>query len=72
MPPLAVGMILAGIFAATMSTADSLILSCSAALTHDLFPKAFKSTRMVKVGTLAVTLLALVIALNQTRACSAS
>ena len=66
LPPLAVGMILAGIFAATMSTADSLILSCSAALTHDLFPKAFKSTKMVKVGTLAVTLLALVIALNQT------
>jgi len=67
LPPLAVGMILAGIFAATMSTADSLILSCSAALTHDLFPKTFASTKMVKVGTLAVTLLALAIALNQTQ-----
>jgi SSS family solute:Na+ symporter/sodium/proline symporter len=67
LPPLAVGMILAGIFAATMSTADSLILSCSAALTHDLFPKTFHSTKMVKVGTLAVTLLALAIALNQTQ-----
>ncbi len=67
LPPLAVGMILAGIFAATMSTADSLILSCSAALTHDLFPKVFKSTKMVKIGTLAVTLLALAIALNQTQ-----
>jgi sodium/proline symporter len=67
LPPVAVGMILAGIFAATMSTADSLILSCSASLTHDLFPKIFHSTKMCKIGTLAVTLLALVIALNQTQ-----
>ena len=37
-PPIFVGLILAGIFAATMSTADSLILSCSAAITHDLLP----------------------------------
>ena len=38
LPPVLVGLILAGVFAATMSTADSLVLSCSAALTHDLLP----------------------------------
>ena len=31
------GLILAALFAAAMSTADSIILSCSAALTHDVF-----------------------------------
>ena len=36
MAPGWVGVILAGIFAATMSTADSLVLSCSSAVTNDL------------------------------------
>ena len=63
LPPMFVGVVLAGIFAATMSTADSLILSCSAAITYDLTPRSLEKTWEVKVATLAVTALALVIAM---------
>ncbi|MDY6805475.1 MAG: sodium/proline symporter, partial [Cyanobacteriota bacterium] len=48
---------------ATISTADSQILSCSAALTQDLVPSAAKSYKMAKIGTLAVTVIVLAIAL---------
>lgn len=61
--PAFVGLILAGIFAATMSTADSVILSCSAALTHDLLPHKIEDTRLLKVGTAIITLAALLWAL---------
>lgn len=64
LPPYLVGIILAGIFAATMSTADSLLLSCSSALTHDLFPSKSQTTAILKVTTVALTMLALIIALN--------
>ena len=53
--PVFVGLILAGIFAATMSTADSLVLSCSAALTHDILPQRTENTRLLKVATLGIT-----------------
>lgn len=56
LPEVLVGIILAGIFASTMSTADSLILSCSAALTQDLAPGAGKSYVFAKLGTLFITL----------------
>ena len=39
LPEILIGVVLAGIFAATMSTADSQILSCSAAFTRDIIPK---------------------------------
>jgi sodium/proline symporter len=61
--PYLVGLILAGIFAATMSTADSLVLSCSAAVTHDLLPHRIEQTRLIKGTTIAVTLIALGFAL---------
>jgi SSS family transporter len=61
--PAFTGLILAGIFAATMSTADSLILSCSAALTHDLLPHDIEDTRLLKVGTTVITMAALIWAL---------
>jgi len=61
--PVFVGLILAGIFAATMSTADSLILSCSAALTHDLLPHKVENTHLLKGATVAITMAALVWAL---------
>src|SRR5690606_32588746 len=67
LPPVLVGVILAGIFAATMSTADSLVLSCSAAITHDLFPERLDSTWQAKTATAVVTLLALGIAMSETR-----
>lgn len=63
--PAFVGLILAGIFAATMSTADSLVLSCSAALTHDLAPQKYETKNAIKAATLGVTLLALIIAVMQ-------
>ena len=63
LPGILVGVILAGLFAATISTADSQILSCSAALTQDLFPGLAKSYRFAKIGTLIVTAIVLVIAL---------
>lgn len=59
-----VGMMLAGLFSATMSTADSQILSCSAALTQDIFPNLAKSYNLAKLGTLTVTTLVLIIALS--------
>ncbi|MES0327957.1 MAG: sodium/proline symporter [Gammaproteobacteria bacterium] len=57
--PVLVGLILAGIFAATMSTADSLVLSCSAAITHDLLPHKVENTFLLKATTLLITLAAL-------------
>lgn len=63
LPIVLVGLMLAGLFSATISTADSQILSCSAALTQDLFPAAAQSYKLAKLGTLAVTAVILVIAL---------
>ncbi|NEO41342.1 MAG: sodium/proline symporter [Moorea sp. SIOASIH] len=63
LPVVLVGLMLAGLFSATMSTADSQILSCSAALTQDIFPAAAKSYQFAKVGTLTVTAVVLAIAL---------
>ena len=64
LPGILVGVMLAGLFAATISTADSQILSCSAALTQDLFPGLAKSYKYAKIGTLIVTAIVLVIALT--------
>ncbi|MEM6753134.1 MAG: sodium/proline symporter, partial [Cyanobacteria bacterium P01_C01_bin.38] len=63
LPVALVGLMLAGIFSATMSTADSQILSCSAALTQDVFPQFAHSYKIVKLGTLTVTAIVFVIAL---------
>lgn len=67
LPPALVGLVLAGIFAATMSTADSLVLSCSSALTQDLLPGDRRKPWQLKTATAAVTGLALYIALHETR-----
>ncbi len=64
LPDVLVGLMLAGLFSATMSTADSQILACSAAVTQDVAPRWNTSTRASKVATLSVTLLALGIALS--------
>jgi sodium/proline symporter len=61
--PILVGLVLAGLFAATMSTADSQVLSCSAALTQDLVPRPQASHYYNKAGTLFVTAIILVLAL---------
>lgn len=61
--PAFVGLILAGLFAATLSTADSLVLGCSAAISHDILPNKIENTSLIKVTTVAVTALALLWAL---------
>jgi len=58
-----VGIVLAGIFAATMSTADSLVLSCSAAISHDILPQNIERTTLLKLSTVGVTAVALLMAL---------
>ena len=63
LPSVLVGLILAGLFSATMSTADSQILSCSAAVTQDMFPRWRNSYWIAKAGTLGVAALVLGIAL---------
>lgn len=66
LPAVLIGVMLAGLFSATMSTADSQILSCSAAVTQDMFPAWQNSYLASKVATLGVALLALTIALTAT------
>lgn len=63
--PVLVGVIFAGIFAATISTADSLILSCTASISRDLkvFDKYKESYRFLKICTLVVTAFVSVIAI---------
>jgi sodium/proline symporter len=63
LPSLLVGLVLAGIFAATISTADSLLLSCSALLSQDLLPRWFAPHYGMKIATLLATLAALAWAL---------
>ena len=63
LPGVLVGLVLAGLFSATMSTADSQVLSCSAALTQDLFPSWRDSYAKSKFATLLVAAVVLSIAL---------
>ncbi len=67
LPPVLVGMVLAGIFAATMSTADSLVLNCSAAVTHDLLPHEIENTLILKLTTVAIVFVALLWALTSSQ-----
>lgn len=67
LPGLLVGLILAGIFAAVISTADSQILSCSAALTQDLCPQWADSYRWAKRATLISTGIIVAIALTSNK-----
>lgn len=64
LPPVFVGLVLAGIFAATMSTADSLVLNCSAAVTHDLIPHEIENTLILKIATVIIVFIALLWALT--------
>ena len=64
LPPVLVGVIIAGLFAATMSTADSQVLVCSSAITQDLFPGWRNSYVKAKLGTAFVTAIVLAIALS--------
>ncbi|KAF3981929.1 MAG: sodium/proline symporter [Methylococcales symbiont of Hymedesmia sp. n. MRB-2018] len=66
LPPVLVGLILSGIFAAIVSTADSQILSCSAALGNDLLPEKqgiAAKLRQNKLATITVATFALLVAI---------
>ncbi len=63
LPEVLVGLILAGLFAATMSTADSQILSCSSAISKDIFPRKKSSLLFTKMSTIFVAIFSLLIAL---------
>lgn len=64
LPAVMVGVILAGIFAGTISTADSLILSGTATLTREIAPKFRNSYGAMKLCTLCVTAVALLVAIT--------
>lgn len=61
--PWLVGLILAAIFAATMSTADSLVLTCSSVVTSDIFKQKISSPLVVRSATVGIALGALALAL---------
>ncbi len=63
LPGVAVGLIVAGLFAATMSTADSLVISCTASITRDIFPALQRRYLVAKLVTLTVTAFSVGIAL---------
>ncbi|QBR84484.1 sodium/proline symporter [Legionella israelensis] len=63
LPHFFVGLVLAGLFAATMSTADSQIISCTASISHDFRLNPSGSYWFTKLVTLIVALIALMIAL---------
>ncbi|MCR9206398.1 MAG: sodium/proline symporter, partial [Halobacteriovoraceae bacterium] len=56
LPNVLIGVVLAGLFSATMSTADSQILSCSAAFTRDILPKEKDTLFITKLATAFVTI----------------
>jgi len=68
LPGVLVGVVLGGLFSATMSTADSQVLACSASIAHDVFPSRKSDHYLLSRGaTVGVTLLAVVIALYGSR-----
>ena len=67
LPEFFVGIVLAGIFAATMSTADSQILSCTASITNDLFSNKKNNYFVNKFVTFLVTIFVVTIAINDNK-----
>lgn len=63
LPSVLVGIVLAGLFAATISTADSQVISCTAAITNDFSKKRLNSYAAAKAVTLTVGAIALGIVL---------
>ena len=63
LPQVLVGVILAGLFAAAISTADSLVLSASAALSRDILKRPSMSMWVTKGSTVLISVLVLGISL---------
>ena len=62
--PFWVGLILASIFAATMSTADSQVLACTAAITDDLIPEWSTNHKKTKITTIVMAFIATCLSLG--------
>ena len=62
LPPVMAGLVIAGLFAATMSTADSQIMACSATVTHDFRQDRRPSYWAVKAATISLAAFALIVA----------
>ncbi len=62
--PFLAGVILASIFAATMSTADSQVLACTAAITDDVKPDWSQDHKTTKLVTMVVAVFVTLIALG--------
>tara|TARA_B100000745_G_scaffold33908_1_gene21034 strand:+ start:929 stop:2347 length:1419 start_codon:yes stop_codon:yes gene_type:complete len=67
LPDVMVGLVLAALFAATMSTADSLILSCSAAISRDFTQLKKLSLWGAKTATFTILVIACLIALTDNK-----
>ena len=62
--PFWVGLILASIFAATMSTADSQVLACTAAITDDVVPEWSTNHKKTKITTIVMAFVATCLSLG--------
>ena len=62
--PFWVGLILASIFAATMSTADSQVLACTAAITDDVIPEWSTNHKKTKITTIVMAFVATCLSLG--------
>ena len=67
LPEFFVGIVLAGIFAATMSTADSQILACTASITNDFSLNKKNNYLINKLVTSIVTVFVVIIAINDNK-----
>ncbi len=65
LPVMLAGVALSGLFASTISTADSQIISCSTVLAHDLLPENKRlSLNLARLGTAIVSIAAIAFALG--------
>jgi len=64
LPEILIGLMLAGLFSATMSTADSQVIACSSAIIQDNRPHWKNAYKASKISTITVTAIALAIALS--------
>ncbi len=67
LPDAMVGAVLAALFAATMSTADSLIIACTSAISYDIMAGKKISLYLTKFFTICIVSVALYIALSDNK-----
>lgn len=67
LPDILIGLILAAMFAATMSTADSLVIACSAAITRDFLLTQNHSLTVAKMATAFTVITAVIIAISDSK-----